>query len=159
MGDVFAASGTKVFITTAALATIPANAAAWEALTWTEIGLVENIGNFGDSASSQNFSALGDARVRKAKGARDGGNMTVTCGYDGTDAGQTAVVAAEATNVKYGVKIELPNKIVIPTGTNELRFFRALVNSAQTQIGGNDDIVRLVTEFGIDSAIVKKAAT
>ncbi len=88
------AANTKVYIgpTTAA-----ADATAYAALSWTEIKEVESLPAFGDSASTINFTALADARVRKRKGARDAGQLAFNCAHDPLDPGQLAAIAAEQT--------------------------------------------------------------
>jgi len=157
MGDIFTAAGAKFFIGPALTAT-PEDAAAYAALNWTEVGLVESIGEYGDESSAVTFAALGDARTRKAKGARDAGTLAITVGWDALDEGQQALVAAEATNNNFGFKITLPNRLN-PTGTDETHYFKGLVMAKRGNPGGNDNVVRRTFNIGINSPIVEVAPT
>src|SRR4249920_1455521 len=98
-GDIETTSGTKFFISTTAAASTVDTLAEYEALTWQEILEVEDLGNVGDVSSEVTGAAISDSRIRKAKGARNAGTMNVIC-FDTVplDAGQEAVIAAEASN-------------------------------------------------------------
>ena len=93
MADIFTATGTRVFIGPSVTNTTD-TAAEFAALTWTEINLLENIGEYGDESSSVTGAVIGDGRVRMAKGARNAGTLSVTGFHDATDTGQQALVAA-----------------------------------------------------------------
>jgi hypothetical protein len=156
MGEIFTAAGTKVFIAPAQAAE-PANATAYAALTWTEIKLVENAGEYGDEAGAVTFASLGDSRTRKGKSARDAGTMTLVCGYDGTDPGQAAMEAAEKTNSNYPFKVSLPNRLT-PGGTDEINYFTGLVMSRRKNVGTNDNVVRRTYAVAINSGITEVPA-
>src|SRR5215210_8942445 len=98
MADITTASGTKIYVSSAAAAASVDTQAEFEALTWVEVGLVEDVGEFGDESNPVTFAALGDARVRRSKGARDAGILSITCGWDTADVGQIKLIAAEASN-------------------------------------------------------------
>ena len=108
-GDIETTSGTKFYISTVAAASTVDTLAEYEALSWQEVSEVEDLGNVGDVSSEVTGAAISDSRIRKAKGARNAGTMNVIC-FDTVplDAGQTAVIAAEASNSNYAFKIELP---------------------------------------------------
>lgn len=131
----------------------------YEALTFVAVGEVETIGSFGDKANIVNFTALSDSRVRKSKGARDAGNFTVTTGKDPADLGQIAMRAAQATNFKYGVKIELADQITPSTGTNTIYYLKCIIASTPVDIGANDHVIRESYDLGVDAAIVEVPAT
>jgi hypothetical protein len=157
MADVFTATGTKLFIAPSQ-ATTPANAAAYAALSWTEVTLLENIGEYGDQSSIITAAVIGDGRMRKAKGARDAGEFPIVAFPKYTDAGQAAHIAAEATYNTYPIKVELPNKLNA-TGTNELNYFEALITSKRRNVGGNDNIVRDTFNAAVNTAITVTAPT
>lgn len=157
MGNTTDTNGAKLFIAPQAVAT-PANAAAYAALTWTEVGLVESFGEYGDQSAAVNFTALSDGRVRKGKGARDAGDLTVTCGHDAADVGQQAMVAAEATNFRYPFKIQYDNQLN-PTGTDEMHYFVGKVMSKRNGGASVNDTVRRTFVIAIDSAITEVAPT
>lgn len=158
MAEITTASGTKISIGPAATDATD-TASEYAALnTYVPIGLVESLGEFGDESSSVSFAALGDGRTRKTKGARDAGNLALTCAVQADDPGQAALLAAELTNNKYAFKVEYPDK-PNPTGTNTIEYFRALVMSKRKNVGSNDNIIKFVFTLGIDSAIVTVPAT
>lgn len=156
-GDVITASGTRVFIGAAAGSTID-TIAEFEGLSgWTEVGLVESVGEYGDEANPVTFQALGDGRVRKSKGARDAGTLALVCGHDPTDAGQAALIAAEGTNVNYAFKIILPDG---PVGYSDtIQYFRGLVMGKRQNVGNNENIVRRNFNIGINTEIFEDPAS
>jgi hypothetical protein len=149
--DVFTATGAKVFIAPAQ-PTIPVDAAAYAALTWTEITLLESIGEYGDQSSVVTAAVLGDGRMRKAKGARDAGEASIVAFPKATDPGQLAIIAAESTYNLYPIKVVLPNRLVAG-GTDEINYFMGLVTSKRRNIGANDNIVRDTYGIAVNSAI------
>lgn len=140
------ATGTKVYIGAAVSEAQADTLAEFVAMTgWTEIKQVESVGEFGDQASDVTFAALGDARVRHAKGARDAGTLAIVVGHDPLDAGQLSAIAAEQTNDEFAFRVVLPDG---PAGMeNSERFLRGLVASARLNVGANDNVIR--TTFNV----------
>lgn len=130
--------------------------AAYEALTWTEIGNVSDLGEFGDEAQEITYEVLGEARVLKHKGVRDAGEVPLTCAFDRADAGQTMLRQAANSSKRYAVKVELDDA---PTGGTPTRYyFAVLVRSARIGLGGANDIVELNAASSITSAILEVPA-
>lgn len=143
-------AGAKVYIGTTAAAT---NATQFAADTYVEIGSVEDIGEFGDESSEVTFSEVGSGRVRKRKGQRDAGTLTLICGRDAADAGQDALLAAEKTEGVYNIKVVADDA---PTpGTPSTFYFKAIVLSARLNFGSADNITRVNFVLSIDSAILE----
>ena len=133
------ATGTKVYIGAAVSEAQADTLAEFVAMTgWVEIKQVESLGEFGDQASDVTFAALGDARVRHAKGARDAGTLAIVVGHDPLDAGQLSAIAAETTNNEFAFRVVM---------TNSERFLRGLVASARLNVGANDNVIR--TTFNV----------
>lgn len=159
MGDIVTASGTRIYIGNAAVTSDVDSIAEFEATSvWYEVGLVENGGEFGDQASAVTGAALGDGRIRKAKGARDAGTQQLVCFHDPLDAGQLQVEVAEQTNNNY------PFKVVIPDGptdaySDSIYYFRGLVMGRRLNVGTNDNILRKTFDIGINSAIFADPAS
>jgi len=156
-GDIHTTSGTKFSISTTAVASTTDTLSEYEALTWTEIGEVEDIGNIGDVSNEVTGAAIGDGRVRKAKGARNAGTMNVITFHTPLDAGQMALIDAEATNDNYAFKIELPDAPP-PTGTPTFQYFRGLVMSKELRLGTNDNIMRRAFNIGVNSEVTEDPA-
>jgi hypothetical protein len=156
-GDIQTTSGSKFYVSTTAAASTVDDVAGYEALTFTEVGEVENLGKVGDVSTEVTGAAIGDSRIRKAKGARNAGTMNVIF-FDSvpTDAGQTALIAAEQTVDNYAFKVEFPAPAV---GTPEIWYFRGLVMSNELDLGTNDNIRRKTFNIGVNSAIAIDPAT
>ena len=124
----------------------------YEGDTYTAIGGVESVSEFGDTSAEVTFTGLTDARVQKLKGSRNAGNMTVSMAFLGADAGQTALIAAEADNSSsnYNFKIEYSD--------GEVRYFSGQVGSVVENVGGADSVLMLSCEVRINTALVKVAA-
>jgi hypothetical protein len=150
-----ATTGAQIFIgpTTAAV-----DVAAYKALTYKEIKTVESIGEFGDQATTIEFTALGDARVRKRKGVRNAGDLQCVCGADNLDTGQLAAIAAQATDFAYAFKI-LTADGADANDTDSAYFFHALVASARINIGGANQIIRRSFACLIDTQVFEEPTT
>lgn len=85
--------------------------------TWTNIGQVENLGTFGDTASEITFDSLTSNRTLRLKGTRNAGSLDMVCGIDSADAGQIALIAAERTNFDYAFRITFPDAPAVKTST------------------------------------------
>lgn len=159
MGDIQTTSGARFFISNSSITSAIDTIAEFEATSqWIEIGLVEDLGELGDEASAVTGAAIGDGRIRKAKGARDAGMLAVVCFHDPIDAGQLAVIAAEATNNNYGFKIILPDS---PSGaySDTIQYFRGLVMSKRLRLGTNDNIMRRMFNIGVNSEVFEDPAS
>jgi len=156
-GEIFTANGSQIFIGPAVTKTTN-TASQFAALSYLEVGLVETLGEYGDESSASTFNPLGSGRVLKGKGSRDAGILPLTVGYDATDEGQQALIAAEATNNNFAFKIVLPNR-PNPTGTDEIHYFRGLVMSKRKNVGSSDNVVRNTFNIGINSEIIEVAPT
>ena len=129
----------------------------FQADTYTEVGSIEDLGEFGDAFNAITFTSLGDGRVRKLKGTKDAGDMTLVVAFDGDDEGQAALLAAaeDTTSVGYNCKVELNDR----GATNPTTFyFRAQVMGARVAIGGADNVIRRNVTIAIDSAVLMQEA-
>lgn len=151
------AAGTKVYIGPQATSAVD-SVAEFEALSpWTEVGEVESVGEFGDESALSDFASLGDARVRQVKAARNAGTLPLVVGHDPLDAGQLALIAAEAQPYEYAVQVEIADA---PSGsyTNTKQYFRALVSSKRMNVGAQDNVVRRTFNIAIQSEIFEDIA-
>jgi len=150
-------AGASIFIGPATAAE-PANAAAYEGLTWTEIGEVESLGDFGDSSAVINFTSLKDARVRKLKGARDAGDLPLVVGYDAFDVGQLALIAAEATKFGYAFKVVLDDS-KDANDTDSTFYFLAKVMGKRLTVGDVSAVTKRAYTLGISTKITEAPST
>lgn len=159
MGDIQTTSGARFFISNSSITSAVDTIAEFEATSqWIEIGLVEDLGELGDEASAVTGAAIGDGRIRKAKGARDAGTLAVVCFHDPIDAGQLAVIAAEGTNNNYGFKIILPDS-PSEAYSDTIQYFRGLVMSKRLRLGTNDNIMRRLFNIGVNSEVFEDPAS
>jgi hypothetical protein len=149
------ASGAKLFIggTTPA-----ATLVAFAALTWVEVGEIEDLGELGDESESVEFVALSDARKRKLKGPRDAGSMQVQCGDDPLNAGQIAMVAAEASPLAYNFKVVLNDAITVG-GVGSNQYFRGKVFSKRRNVGQANNVVKRTFNIGVDTVVLETDPT
>lgn len=145
-------TGAKIYI--GPINTTADSVSDYSGLSYVEIGEVESIGEFGDQASTIEFTSLADARVRKRKGVRNAGDLNVVCANDPLDAGQIAAIAAEATENTYAIKVELADA-ADANDTDSVFYFRALVASARLSIGAANEMIKRNFAMLIDSAITE----
>lgn len=129
--------GSKQYIS-AAVATLPANAAAYAALSWTEIKQVGNMGAIGTTVNGLSYPTWGDTVVQKAKGMANAGDPTLEVMRNSTDAGQVAIRAAALTNLTYASKTERNDKLT-GGGTNTIIYNWGYVAGPVRPQGGNED--------------------
>ena len=150
-----AASGSRLFIGTTASAE---NLSQFLSDSFTEVGEVEDLGEFGDESEAVTFASLQDSRVRKLKGTRDAGTIAVVCGADDSDTGQDAMVVAEASSLDFNFKILLNDQLTI-SGTPSEHYFRGKVMSKRLGVGSANNVVRRTFNVGINSEILEVPAT
>jgi hypothetical protein len=159
MGDIITANGTRCYVGPAVASADADTLAEFEALSpWTEIGLIESVGEFGDESAIVTFAAIGDGRVRKSKGARDAGTLALVCAHDPTDTGQAALIDAQTGNSKFAFRIVLPDSPTASHSDTQI-YFRALVTSERLNVGTNDNVVRRNFNLAIDSELFVDQAT
>lgn len=133
-------AGTKVSISNTAV-TLPLNAAAFAALTFTEVGSVGNIGDYGSAPNMVNYDTL-DTEVRsKAKGVEDAGELSVEVARIFDDPGQVKMRAAAATKFNYAIKIEYADA-PSEDWSNTIMYAVGPVSGPQVMGGGTDDFIR-----------------
>jgi len=133
--------------------------AGYETESWLEVGEIENLGEFGDESSLITFTALKDGRTRKFKGPRDAGTMVIVVGSDSSDAGQAAMLTAEADDVfDYNFKVEENDELTV-SGTPTTSYFRGKVTSRRKSINDIQNVVRKTFNVAINSAIIEVSPT
>lgn len=149
------ASGAKLYI---GGTTVVSTLVAYQALTWVEVGEIEDAGELGDESEQVTFTALSDSRTRKLKGPRDAGSLQVVCGDDPLNPGQIAMVAAEASPQSYNFKMVL-NDAVTLGGNGSNQFFRGKVFSKRRNVGAANNVVKRTFQVGVDTAILETDPT
>lgn len=150
MGVNTAATSTIAIGTT----TVCNDQADYEADSFIDIGEVSDIGEFGDTAETIEFTSLSDRRVRKFKGSFDAGVFTCQCGADQTDAGQIALATAFAADDDYNFRVQLNDEATVG-GTPTTLYFSGKVMSMQRNVGSVNNVVMRTFNIAINSEITE----
>lgn len=147
------ATGSTLAIGTT-LATPNGTQAEYEADSYTTVGSVESISEFGDQRSSVTFASLGDGRMQKARGIADAGDIEVVYAHSTGEAGQAAMKAAFAATSQstdeFNFRVQLNDQI----STSPTRYyFRARVLSDRQLELTNDGVVRKKAMLAINTAV------
>lgn len=121
----------------------------YEGDAFTEVKDVVDLGEWGDAANAVEVVTIGNARVRRMKGARDAGQFDLIVARDPLDAGQQALIAAAGTEYARNFRVVLND--APPNGTPTTFYFRSPVFSARNQFGEADNIIRTV--FSLSSNV------
>jgi len=156
----------KFYIATVA-GTVPANQAAYEALTWVECEQTETLGGLGDSTAEVTFTGLGDARVQKLKGSSDAGTMDVTMGFNEdafgsplTGQGWLLVAADDTSSDNYRFKRVLGDGSTgSPLGEGTTEYCSGQVGTFVVDVSGADNVVMLNSQIRVNSPVIRVAAT
>jgi hypothetical protein len=159
--DIFATAGAQIYIGPAmSLKNTDFLITDFEtspALTYTQIGYVENLGSFGDAAQVVTANPIDHQRDIKLKGTRNAGNMALVTDIKEDDAGQLALVAAAATSSNYAFKVVFPN---MPSGgtSGGKRYFIGMVMSDPEELAGANSVGKGNYSIEINSNIVRVSA-
>jgi hypothetical protein len=146
-------AGTRIYLCTTANSAADTKS-VYSALSYVEIGSVESVSEFGDSAQSVTYMTLADGRVKKAKGGKDAGDVSVTCIHDPLNVGQNDMITAEGTNFQYAFKVVLADA-ADANDTDSTFYFRARVMSKRLNPGDNNNVIKRVFVLGIVSQPVE----
>lgn len=151
------AASSKLYIGNSATSAVD-TAGEFEDLNLIEVGEIESIGAFGDQAQLVTFTSLSERRVKKFKGAKDAGDITLTLGRDPSDTGQAAIRTAEGTDFDYGFKVTLNDGSDGSPSSPTTFYFRGKVMGYTTEIGDANSVVMSSVTIAITSEIIELAA-
>lgn len=121
--------------------------AGYEALTFTPVGEITDLGEFGKEFALISHTSLGERRTRKLKGSYNQGALQLQMARDSADAGQQLFLVALDDDASYSFRV------VLQDGTTE--YFTGKVMSYKTQVGSVDQITGAQTTLEVDSDIVE----
>lgn len=145
--NAFTSAGTDISICANAPATY--DAIGFAALTWTSIGEVTELGEFGRVYNIVKLNLLKDRRTVKRKGSYDDGTVAAQMARVPDDAGQAILVAAVNSDSSYSIRVTLQD------GTKF--YFSAQISSYTTNVGNVDQITSATVNFEIDNNIIEVA--
>lgn len=147
----YTSAGTILSVCANAPATF--NQAGYEALSWTEAGEVDNLGEFGRIYELLTRKPLASRGTIKRKGSYDEGGLPLQLAYDKNDAGQTILLTASTIDNPISCRIVTPDstdfyfeamvmsfKWSAPTSSS---FFMCMVDLQITTSTGGVGIVRV----------------
>ena len=133
------------------------NASDYNALSYTEVGEVRDLGEYGDQWDNTTFTALNDSRVRKIKTVKNAGDPALAVGMDGGDAGQAALLTAFDSTSDYAVKIEFNDASEGSPSEPTKHFFRAKIMSKRVAGISNTDVIIRNVQLAINSDLIEVA--
>lgn len=104
----------------------------YAALTYTALGEVTDLGEFGREYSLVTHNPVGSRGTVKKKGSFNEGTMTLQLGLDTDDAGQILAKTASTSDADYSFVVETQN--------GDKYYFQAQVMSFKVAVGGVDSI-------------------
>lgn len=110
MSESFRSIGTTLAVSAAAPATY--DATGYAALTFTAVGGVSSVGEFGASFEQVTHIDLDDGETQKDYGAKNAGDPAVVYRIIPSDAGQAILATAEDNLAKISVKVTRPNGLI-----------------------------------------------
>ena len=163
--DLITSKGTKFYlceILPVITGTEETDLAAFDALTWIEVGMVESIGEFGPEGTVGSFKPLGTSSTCKYRGTTDNGEVPLSIAKTTTDTGLTTLIARQGNATETAFKIELSEVGTTTQGhlvpaKHQRYVFLGLVKSARNAIGTGDDVVKVNVTIPITGDIIEGA--
>lgn len=116
------------------------------AVTFTPIGEVTDIGEYGKNYKLVTHNPLSARNTIKRKGSYDSGKMSLKMAHVSGDAGQAALVAARDSDSSYSFKVVLQS--------GEIAYFTAQVMGYMTTVGTVDQIVAAAVDLELDNDVL-----
>ena len=120
---------------------------ALQAVSYTDIAEVTDIGEFGRTYNLVTHNPLGDRITVKRKGSINNGTIQLQMAYAPADPGQTLLATAVDSDNSYSYRVTLQD------GTNF--YFTGQAMGRPVQVGGVDSITASTCNIEIDSQIFK----
>ena len=161
MADLYPVAGSKIYIGPAkATQASDFDASDFSALSWTLVDGWTQMGTVGDASQVITTALINRGRDVKQKGTKNAGSMQNVFAVIGDDAGQIALLAAEASPSNYAFKIAFDDAATSPASpvpTPTIKYFVGLVTSAQEAGGAANTVRNLNATIEINSNVVTVA--
>lgn len=141
----FTSAGSTLSLSAALPATY--DQAGYAALTFTPVGEVTDIGEFGRQYNLVTHNTLADRRTVKRKGSFNDGTLTVQLARVPSDLGQIIITAAVDSDASIAVEVVLQDGTIFYT--------TAQVMSYTANIGNVDQITGSTVTLEIDTDIIE----
>jgi hypothetical protein len=130
MPGVKTSAGTTLAVSAAAPATF--DGTGYAALTFTPVGEITDLGEFGREYAEVKHNPVGSRGTQKKKGSFDEGNMALKLGLDTDDAGQILLKSASLSDANHSFKVTTQN--------GDVYYFQAQVMNFKVGVGSVDSI-------------------
>lgn len=124
--------------------------------SYTSIGFVSTIGEFGRVYQEVEFNSLGDRNVLKFKGQRNDGTLSMELGRDLTDAGQVALWDALDSDQDYNFTVILNDASGDTSADGTTFIFKAKVMSFTTNVSDANSVVGATVTLGVKSGSIEE---
>lgn len=135
-------AGTTIAVSASAPATY--DSTGYAALSYTSVGEVTNLGEFGREYALVTHMPIGSRAVQKFKGSYNEGQIAMQVGLDTDDAGQDLLYTAVTSDSNYSFKVTAQN--------GDVYYFIAKVMTFKRNFGGVDDITSASITLEITSS-------
>lgn len=123
------------------------DSAGFQALAWTEVAEITDLGEFGREYSQVTHAPLATRRTIKRRGGFNDGSITLPMARDAADAGQALMAEALDSDDSYSYCIQVQD--------GSRFYFTAQCMSFKTSIGGVDSITGKSAQLEIDNDIIE----
>lgn len=120
---------------------------ALQAVSYTDIAEVTDIGEFGKSYNLVTHNPLGDRVTVKRKGSINNGTIALQMAYAPADPGQTLLATAVDSDNSYSYRVTLQDLTQF--------YFTGQAMGRPVQVGGVDSITASTCNIEIDSTIFR----
>lgn len=120
------------------------NSAGYAALTWTAVGEVTDLGEFGREYALVTHNPINTRITQKFKGSYNEGKMSLKIGLDTDDAGQILMKAASTSDSQYFFEVATQN--------GDKYHFPAMVMSWKVGVGSVDSITAASCDLELTSS-------
>lgn len=127
---VHSSAGTSLKVSAATPATF--DATGYNALTFTTVGEVVDLGEFGREYNLITHNPIATRGTQKLKGSFNEGSISLQLGLDTDDAGQVLLKAAVASDSNYS--------FLVTTQNGDKYYFQAKAMSFKTGVGSVDSV-------------------
>lgn len=142
---VMTTAGSQFKLSAAAPATY--DATGYNALTYTLVGEVTDMGEVGREYNVVNHNPISNRLTQKIKGSYNAGSITLQFGRDFSDAGQTLLFTASRSDSPYTFVIILQN--------GKKLYFTGLVTSFKNSVGSVDQITAASCVIELQTDVVE----
>lgn len=143
------AAGASLAVSASSIAAFTAS--GYGAATYTTVGEITNIGEFGKQYELVTFNPLATRGTKKLKGSWDAGSLTPELGLDPDDAGQAIMETALDSDAAIACRVTLQDGTVY--------YFMGLVMAFRPNVGSVNDVVMATCQIEVtDDATAEVAA-